>query len=350
MPLFCFAFERSFNHCLWRDFMCWINLCSEHHDAPGMTLQSGVTGDKTSLFTLQASPSGTHWLPCIPSWAHQNLCVISPYVKLTRVTFVQPHPFLPIAQLPAWRGPGNSPCPSAPNASRPWREQSCSLHCHSPQWWGSIFPHRSACSALSLYEFSPLCQPLQRHLLRELALYFQPCGGGPSFLWTMRWHILCDGYFLSYMTLQHRTYFYIHYHSWISLCSADFLLITPHHQLCSSNWTGSPGGGTKLGFVSYAVLSSKELREQQEELIQHLPVLFVCSFSLQDSPGTGLAQYPITNEQKKLAVPVIWTKMILFTDKSTSVGVFFFFIKVKNWDLEKVHRSPLPSVTGNCLK
>lgn len=27
--------------------------------------------------------------------------------------------------------------------------------------------------------------------------------------------------------------------------------------------------------------------------------------SLQDSPGTGLAQYPITNEQKKLVVPVI---------------------------------------------
>lgn len=73
-----FCSERSFNHCLWRDFMCWINLCSERHDAPGMTLQSGVTGDKTSLFTLWASLSGTHWLPHTPSWAHQNLSVISP--------------------------------------------------------------------------------------------------------------------------------------------------------------------------------------------------------------------------------------------------------------------------------
>lgn len=39
-------------------------------------------------------------------------------------------------------------------------------------------------------------------------------------------------------------------------------------------------------------------------------------------PDTGLAQYPISMKLKNLVVPVILTKMILFTDKS--IPVFFF--------------------------
>ena len=32
--------------------MPWINLCSEYYDVPEMTLQFGVTGNKTYLFAL----------------------------------------------------------------------------------------------------------------------------------------------------------------------------------------------------------------------------------------------------------------------------------------------------------
>lgn len=34
--------------------MSWINLCSEYYNVPKMTLQSGVTGNKTHLFTTQS--------------------------------------------------------------------------------------------------------------------------------------------------------------------------------------------------------------------------------------------------------------------------------------------------------
>lgn len=52
ISLFCFYFETLLINCLLENFMPWINLCSEYYNVPKMTLQSGVTDNKTYLFTL----------------------------------------------------------------------------------------------------------------------------------------------------------------------------------------------------------------------------------------------------------------------------------------------------------
>lgn len=52
ISLFCFYFEIFLIHCLLENFMPRINLCSEYYNVPKMTLQSGVRGNKTYLFTL----------------------------------------------------------------------------------------------------------------------------------------------------------------------------------------------------------------------------------------------------------------------------------------------------------
>lgn len=52
ISLFCFYFEIFLIHCLLENFMPRINLCSEYYNVPKMSLQSGVRGNKTYLFTL----------------------------------------------------------------------------------------------------------------------------------------------------------------------------------------------------------------------------------------------------------------------------------------------------------